>query len=307
MADPGRPVGPEGTASLFSAASVYLTFQALLEVNRPESQAGWEVFETSRKIAWKTGTSFGFRDAWAVGSHPRYTVGVWAGNADGEGRPGLTGISAAAPLLFDAFAALKADSWFSPPEEELFPLAVCRHSGFLPGPNCRETDTISVPAMGLHSDPCPYHIIAHLTPDGRFRVNRDCAAGAEIRHESWFVLPPVQEWYFRQKNPGYRTLPDFHPDCADAGDPNQMEMIYPRHSARVYVPHELDGSPGKVILEAAHRVPETLIHWHLDQTYLGSTRYIHQMGIRPGTGPHTLTLVDEHANTYRHSFEAVDR
>jgi penicillin-binding protein 1C len=86
-----------------------------------------------------------------------------------------------------------------------------------------------------------------------------------------------------------------------------MEMIYPRHSARVYVPRELDGSPGKVILEAAHRTPETLIHWHLDDHFLGSTRYIHQMGIRPDMGTHTLTLVDENANTIRHRFEAVDR
>ena len=73
----------------YSAASIWLTFQSLIEVNRPKSQAGWKSFAGSGKIAWKTGTSFGFRDGWAVGTNPTYTVGIWVGNADGEGRPGL--------------------------------------------------------------------------------------------------------------------------------------------------------------------------------------------------------------------------
>ncbi len=95
-------------AGLLSAAAIYQTFDALLQVNRPEEMAGWESFSSSRKVAWKTGTSFGFRDAWAVGTTPGYVVGVWAGNADGEGRPGLTGINAAAPILFEAFNLLPA-------------------------------------------------------------------------------------------------------------------------------------------------------------------------------------------------------
>ena len=84
-----------------SASSIWLTYEALQKVNRPESETGWQYFSSSPDLAWKTGTSFGFRDGWAVGTTPEYVVGVWAGNADGEGRPGLTGISAAAPILFD--------------------------------------------------------------------------------------------------------------------------------------------------------------------------------------------------------------
>ncbi|MDQ2658285.1 MAG: penicillin-binding protein 1C, partial [Bacteroidota bacterium] len=98
--------------SWLSASSIYLTFETLKELYRPAEETGWRFFNTSKKIAWKTGTSFGFRDGWAVGVNGDYAVGVWIGNADGEGRSGLTGTSAAAPLLFDIFSLLKTRRWF---------------------------------------------------------------------------------------------------------------------------------------------------------------------------------------------------
>jgi penicillin-binding protein 1C len=85
-----------------------------------------------------------------------------------------------------------------------------------------------------------------------------------------------------------------------------MEMIYPRHSASVYVPRDLGGARGEVILEAAHRNPETLIHWHLNDRYLGSTRHIHQMNIAPEKGQYLLTLVDENGNRHVHQFQVID-
>ena len=72
------------------------------EVNRPEGDEAWKFYDSSLKIAWKTGTSFGNRDAWAIGTNSKYVVGIWVGNATGEGRPTLTGVTSAAPILFDA-------------------------------------------------------------------------------------------------------------------------------------------------------------------------------------------------------------
>ena len=74
-----------------NAASLYHTLMALQGVNRPEAETGWFRFAGTERIAWKTGTSYGHRDAWAIGVTDRYAVGVWTGNASGEGRPGLTG------------------------------------------------------------------------------------------------------------------------------------------------------------------------------------------------------------------------
>jgi penicillin-binding protein 1C len=127
-----------------------------------------------------------------------------------------------------------------------------------------------------------------------------------MRHESWFILPPAQEWYYRAKNPDYRILPKIHPNCEPKDELEFMEMIYPRHTARIYVPREMDGSKGQIILEAAHRHPSSLIYWHLNDKYLGATRHIHQLGIAPTKGSYTLTLVDENGYSLTHRFEIID-
>lgn len=114
--------------TVFDAASIYLTYQSLKEVNRPEGDDNWEFFDDSKQIAWKTGTSFGFRDAWAIGTTKDYVVGVWVGNADGEGRPGLVGVQAAAPILFDVFDLLPNSDWFSKPFDEMSEISICKES-----------------------------------------------------------------------------------------------------------------------------------------------------------------------------------
>jgi penicillin-binding protein 1C len=159
---------------MISASSLWFTYRAMDEVNRPDEESGWRSFSSSRKIAWKTGTSFGYRDGWAIGTSPDYVVGVWTGNADGEGRPGLTGISAAAPLLFEIFGALPRSGWFKPPLDELVAARVCRKSGYLAGEFCEETDTVKVQLNGTGARTCPYHRLIHLSGNLEYRVNSNC-------------------------------------------------------------------------------------------------------------------------------------
>ena len=102
---------PAGDAPL-KASSVWLTLKALQDVERPEVEAGWKNFASAMNLSWKTGTSFGFRDAWAVGVNAEYVIGVWVGNADGEGRPGLVGTRAAAPILFEVASLLSSSQRF---------------------------------------------------------------------------------------------------------------------------------------------------------------------------------------------------
>ena len=101
-----------GAAPFSDPLARWYTFEALKEVNRPD-QLDWRLIRSVRKAAWKTGTSYGFRDAWAVGMTPAYTIGVWAGNAQGQGVPGLVGARTAGPVLFDILNLLpSSDEWF---------------------------------------------------------------------------------------------------------------------------------------------------------------------------------------------------
>lgn len=291
--------------SPFSAGAGWLTFEALLKVNRPEEELGWEHFTSSGKIAWKTGTSFGFRDGWAIGVNPRYTVGIWVGNADGEGRPGLIGVSIAAPIMFDIFNILPDSPWFEPPHDELVEIPVCRESGHRVSAHCPEHDTILVLQQGLKTEPCPYHQIIHLDSTRKWRLDVACAGSSGIIHKPWFILPPVQQWYYRSYHPSYKKLPPFHPGCTQETGQNTLAFIYPEQNARIYVPIELDGSPGSVVLEIAHMDSRKEVFWHLDDHYLGRTSHFHQMEVRPDKGMHSVIVVDEDGNEAIVRFEIL--
>jgi penicillin-binding protein 1C len=296
---------PRTNNSFLSAGSISLIFDMLKEVYRPDEQAGWKYFNSSKTIAWKTGTSFGFRDGWAVGITPHYVVGVWVGNADGTGRPGLTGTQTASPIMFDIFPQIKEEDWFLKPESEMSRITVCASSGHRNTPLCSEVDTVWISNPGLQSSPCPNHTTIHLSSDKRYQVNTACTAVNSMVEENWFVLPPVQEFYFRQKNLSYKTLPPFHESCHQELTTASMELIYPKPRSRIFVPRELDGSPGKVVFEVAHHNSRTALYWHLDGNYVGSTRNSHQLSLHPLSGDHTLVLVDESGESLQRNFEVI--
>jgi len=288
-----------------SAASIWLTYEALQRVNRPESESGWQYFSSSPGLAWKTGTSFGFRDGWAVGTTPRYVVGVWVGNASGEGRPGLTGITAAAPLMFDLVNILGQGSWFKAPEEELTTIPVCTRSGFRAGPDCEETIETQVCVNGLRSEACPFHQIIHLNKLKTLQVNSDCVSPDDIINESWFVLPPAMEYFYKKKHPEYKSLPAVARGCSAGRIIPVMEFIYPTSGIKIFIPRDQTGELTRVITEVAHRSPSKKIFWHLDETYIGTTQFIHQIEILAGSGNHILTVVDEDGNTIRCPFTVI--
>lgn len=300
-------------APRMSAAGIWFTFNAMQEVERPNSVGNWKAFRSSRRIAWKTGTSFGFRDAWAVGVTPEYAVGVWAGNADGEGRPGLVGVQAAAPVLFDIFNALPAASesglnWFDPPYDEMTQIPICKESGYRALPIC-PTDSTWIPLSGLHAPACPYHQTIHLDQSESWQVGASCESPDQIVHQPWFVLPPLEAHFYRSKNPNYRSLPPIRSDCQQAlveGD-SPMQLIYPKQPTQIYVPIDLDGEPSRTVFSVAHNDADATIHWHIDAEYIGSTSQFHQMEFKPSVGQHMLTLVDEVGNRLALAFEVIGK
>jgi penicillin-binding protein 1C len=277
----------------------------MVEVSRPDEESAWKEYSFSYPIAWKTGTSFGCRDAWSVGVTPSYVIAVWVGNATGEGRPGLTGISLAAPILFDIFSLIKKKEWFEQPYDEMEKIMVCSQSGHRALPICFPIDSIYIPKSGLRTPPCPYHRMVHLDKTKQYRVNSECASTDDMVHVPWFVLPPSQEWYYKSKSPTYQQLPPLKPGCMSVA--HSMEIIYPKDAARVYVPIELNGSAGKTVFQVAHRKTNAVIYWHLDENYIGNTSGIHEMGLNPNFGKHKLTLVDEVGETLNQEFEIIKK
>ena len=266
--------------------SAWYTLDALKEVNRPD-ELDWRLIRSVRKAAWKTGTSYGFRDAWAVGMTPSYTIGVWAGNAQGQGVAGLTGARTAGPVMFDILNLLPAETtWFEMPgqagHDGVTPgndrgshwAKVCRESGMLAGPYCTDTEVILVPEAGLETDPCPYH------------------------NTGEFVLPPAMEWYYRPHHPEYKG-------ATRAATGPVIAFIYPSNGSTLELPRQMSGAIEGAVFRAAHHNPEKKIWWHLDGSYIGETQIIHEMRLSPATGKHVLTIVDENGETASINFHVI--
>lgn len=294
--------------SKWSRPTIYQTFEAMIDVNRPDEDNNWRLFNSSRKIAWKTGTSFGFRDAWAVGITPDYVVSVWIGNADGEGRPGLTGVKAAAPLMFDIFRQLpNSEKWFSQPVQEMTAVYLCKESGYKAGPNCDKMKAGLLPKSCTKVEACPYHQLVHFDLSGSFRVDSDCENPYNMKHANWFVLPSLMERYYKLNHPNYKVLPQYRADCLSGSSDRSFSIVYPKKNSRIYVPIEIDGQRGKTIFEVAHRHNSTRVYWHLDNKYIGETIEMHQLDANPSPGKHTLTVLDEHGARQSIKFEVIGR
>lgn len=285
-------------------SSLYFMFSAMEDVMRPGEELFWHRFTSSRRIAWKTGTSFGFRDAWAIGVTPEYVVAVWVGNANGEGRPDLVGVRTAAPILFDIYGLLPATSWFKPPVRAIATVDICKNSGYKAGENCPKISS-KVPATCLKSGLCPYHTTVFVN-DKFQRVNAFCSSVEAMKKVSYFVLPPAMEQYYKQKHADYIPLPDWAPGCEMDEQRQEMDIIYPQAGAKIKIPRELGGQMEKVIFSVAHRNNKATIHWNIDDEFLGSTIGIHKITIQPEIGRHRLTIVDESGNRQSIDFEILE-
>ena len=308
------------SASALSPAAAWLTLNALLEVPRPAEEANWRSFASSRKIAWKTGTSWGQRDAWAVGSTGRYTVSVWAGNASGDGRPGLTGSVAAAPIMFELQNRLPMQPWIAQPTLTMKRVEVCRNDGYLANDYCAH-ESQWIPANSHFDRQSPYNMLVHLDASGRSRVDSDCERVSAMRHVGWFVLPPTQEFYYRRQNAAYRELPPVRAGCSSAfagrSGRGVMDFLYPGSSSganassgpnadtQVYIPLDLDGRRGRVVFEAVHRDANAELFWHIDGHFVGSTHTFHQQALDLEPGPHVVTIVDAQGNRLERRFEVL--
>ena len=296
------------------ATSIFYSFEAMQEVMRPGEEGLWQQFTSSKKIAWKTGTSFGFRDGWAIGVTPQNVVAVWVGNTDGEGRAGLVGIETAAPVLFDIFRLLPNASqaagqarWFKKPQYNYSHVAVCRQSGFRANIDCNVTDTITLTPLAHRSPVCPYHTIINMDAGRQFQVNDACESPSNMQQVAWFVLPPTMEYYYKQRNHDYRLLPPFKAGCADKNPAKMLEIIYPQTSVKIYVPLEIDGQRGKTIFSATHKNREAKIFWSIDEHFAGTTVQYHQLAVSPAAGMHILTLTDDKGNSTTRKFEIITK
>jgi len=302
----------KSVSSLISPGAAWLTLEALVHVARPGEESVWQEYAGARQIAWKTGTSYGLRDAWSIGVTPEWTVGVWIGNASGEGRPELNSTTTAAPVLFEIFSALDSlggnrRTWFSKPTTELRQIETCASSGFPASVNCAQIKFNDVPKNAQAAKACGFCQTVVLDENLEHRIVLSSGVSLPVIEHKWFVLPPAEEWYFRRWNLDYKPLPPLlNSQSSSSAGERILVLFNPEPNSQIYVPRELDGSDGRIVFSAAHRNENEIIFWHLDTQYLGYTQDFHEMEARPEPGLRTLTLIDSKGNTIVRNFVVLD-
>ncbi len=272
---------------LHDKIALYYTFNAMREVNRPD-QMDWRRASSVQNVAWKTGTSYGARDAWAVGVTPEYVVGVWVGNADGSGVPELSGARTAGPILFDIFNILPYSEWFAEPDSsDGVMLRVCSHSGNLAGRYCIDTKETLLPRNNTKSAQCRYCREVSVSLDGMRLVND---RSEQTRTECYFVLPPLMEHYYRQQHQEYVSLPK--QTSLNNTVEQSFHFVYPADGSIISIPKQIDGTRGSIVCQAVHTSSAELF-WHLDGLFIGTTSDVHKIQIKPSLGYHTITVVDD--------------
>jgi len=153
---------------------------------------------------------------------------------------------------------------------------------------------------------CPYHRIIHLNKTGTWRVTSNCESPSDMVHQSWFVLPPTMEYYYKQRHAGYKSLPPFMNGCITEVQ-SSFEIVYPQEGARIFVPKEITGEKGRTVFTVTTRNGQAKLFWHLDDVFIGTTENFHQMAVNPSSGKHILTVVDENGESVTRDFEIVEK
>ncbi|SNR68257.1 penicillin-binding protein 1C [Hymenobacter mucosus] len=280
---------------LVSAEAAFLTTDILAQLTRPDLPLGAASSMRLPKIAWKTGTSYGRRDAWSIGYNRQYTIGVWVGNFSGQGSPALTGADVATPLLFDLFNAVAYNSpndWFAPPAALDFRL-VCAETGLVPGENCpNQVIDYFLPSIssGQH---CQHLREVLVAADGAFTYCRACAPAAGYRRELYPNLLPEVAAYKEAQGIPYRRLPPHTPLCQLVrGGPEQAPTITSPTPNTEYVLNAREQQ--QLLLSCTTNSEVQQVYWYVNDQFLRAAGATERVFFRPTPGPLKISCADDH-------------
>ena len=211
---------------IISKEAAFMLTEILTQLERPDLPSAWQSTKNLPEIAWKTGTSYGRKDAWSIGFNNKYTIGVWVGNFSGEGVAELTGAGMASPLLFKLFKVIDKTSsknWLRAAKDLKFRL-VCPETGLPPSEQCQQ-QIFDYFIPTISSNKTCNHLQKHyISENDSFSYCMNCIPLAGYK-EKWLTYHPVEILaFYNQNNIAYTKIPTHNPKCEkwDIFDPPQI-------------------------------------------------------------------------------------
>ncbi len=277
---------------LISEASAFMITEMLTQMIRPDLPNNYESSTHVPKIAWKTGTSYGRRDAWSIGYNRKYTIAVWAGNFNGEGVPELTGADVATPLLFDLFNAIdygSGNDWYTAPRSADLRL-VCSHSGLIPGELC--LDLISdyyIPAVSSNKK-CAHSREIHVNPENTLSYCMSCVPENGYRKIIAENLPTSVYAFYMSNNIHFSKAPPHNPMCTQLFGDQPPVIISPVHN-KEYLLEKNAAQPLQLTCNAAPDISS--VHWYINDRFLATSSPTEATFFTPSEGNYKISCSDD--------------
>ena len=296
---------------LISRGASYLTLEMLKNVKRPGIEYYWGNFDGNLPLAWKTGTSYGGRDGWAIGVSPRWTIAVWTGNFNGKGNANIGGAKTAGPLLFDIYNYLPGKensslSWFKEPVNAFKYEEICSFSGYRATEDCQKTVMLQVPKDVDVLKSCPFHHPLYTTKNGKKAVCSLCWDVDDLKKESKIFLPAKVLKYLPLDLKNKYSIPPHKSDCPGLAAGSPLAITYPVPGSRIVIPKNLAGDFQKLKITAAVSRKNTKLYWYLNGKFEGETVEDHYISRQLKSGSYKVLIVDDEGHREQLSF-LVDR
>jgi penicillin-binding protein 1C len=283
---------PPAPQRILSASSTYMINEILSKVNRPDFPLNWQSTSHLPKIAWKTGTSYGRRDAWSIGYNQHYTVGVWCGNFSARGVPELSGANTATPLLFKIFNTIDYDAdeqWFIKPAS-LDTRMVCAETGLLPGVYCDHLVTgYFIPGVSS-AKICTHLQEVIISGDEKMSYCRSCMPANGYKKKLFRIIPPEMQRYYEENKITYRKLPPHNPACEKIFD-EEGPVITSPSSGFEYLINRKDPEPLQLSCHSHNDVNK--IYWYIDNRFYKTTSAGSKQFFVPGEGAVKISCTDD--------------
>ena len=288
------PGPPAKGIRIVSREAAHLVGETLTEVSRPDLPRSWALARDVPRVAWKTGTSFGHRDAWAIGFSDRLTIGVWVGNFDGSAVRGISGAEDAGPLLFELFRALEGDSgeWREPRGLQLERVALCAESRDLPGEHCPATiQAEQVPGRSRLAR-CDWHRAAFIDRSSGHVLSGDCLDGRPYERRVLTVYPPELQAWWRAGSQTVAPLPPFSADCGAVQVGTAPRIVSPQAGTPYLLRADAPARYQKVPLTAHADSSAERLYWYQGGVLVGDVAVGDRLFLRLRPGEHRLVAVD---------------
>lgn len=288
---------------ILSPQASYMLHEILSKIDRPDLPLNWGATENLPRIAWKTGTSYGRRDAWSIGYNQAYTIGVWMGNFSGKGVPALSGATIATPLLFRLFNSIDRQShtkWYEPPagfEQRM----VCAETGMPPAPFCNQLIMDYFVPLVSANEVCQNRKEIVLSANGRWSHCNHCMPASGYQKKWFKVLPPDIAAFNLTTGADNEPIPPHYPYCDKVAEGSGPAIVSPQHLATYYLSQS---HPQPLALECTPAADVAVVHWYINDKLFKTSPGRQKVFYLPAPGRQKISCTDDKGRT-KHIFIEV--